>query len=120
MTRIDDAARRAHRRLERVRRRPRVRGAATAAGVISGLAIALVHWLGFLVAGVTIGLFAPSLRQALGVGLGVGVVSVGFFLGGLWLDGFLDPALAMGRLAAVAGTVPIALILTGAAIRSIG
>ncbi len=103
-----------------VRGDPRWRWLGLTVGVIIGITIAVGHWVGFIVAGLAIGIVSPSLRWALASATGVGLLIDLVFLGSLWWDGFLWAAIAMDVFLPVAVAIPIGLIWLGAAVRTVG
>lgn len=100
-----------------VRSRPRRRAALGTAGVVLGLLVALVHWGGFLLAGLVIGIVAGRPREAGGGALVVGAFVTVTFLGyARWHDQ-LDALLGLGELTVVSLAIPFALLLLGASVR---
>lgn len=87
---------------------------AVVAAVVIGLTLSLFHWLGFIVGGGIIGLFASTPRRAFLDAFYFGVlVSVAFALV-LLVHGALPAAVEMGQVFAVAVAIPIAASLAGA------
>lgn len=105
--------------LSAVQRSPGQRRVATVGALLVGLGLGSVHWLGFVVGGALIGLCWPSLRSAVAVGFGFGVVAVLSFFGQLVLFGTLGGAFGMGPLLAVAVVTPLVAGPLGAAVRGL-
>ncbi|MFP4590682.1 MAG: hypothetical protein ACLFMX_01550 [Halobacteriales archaeon] len=107
-------------RVRRLRRRPRHRGSVVVAAFAVGAALALVHWLGYVVVGLGIAVAAPSPRWALRTAVVAGALASVTFIGWLWYQGALEAAIGTGILLAAAGAIPLALVLLGAAARLVG
>ncbi len=95
-------------RLEAVRSDPTRRRVATAAGVTVGLAAAWVHWIGFLLGGMLVGLAAVSLRRALAAGVAFGLVGWGVFVLLMAGDGLAGKLFATGSVVALTVAIPLA------------
>ena len=65
--------------LARIRREPRLRLVALAAGLALGLALASVHWIGLVAAGVAASLVAPTFRRGVAYALGAGLLALAAF-----------------------------------------
>ncbi|GAB7093011.1 hypothetical protein JCM30237_01630 [Halolamina litorea] len=83
--------------LAELRADDRRRLAATALAAVVGLALALGHWAGLLVAGALVALPQRSVVRGVVAGLALGSVAVGGFLAAFALAGTLGPALSMGQ-----------------------
>lgn len=83
--------------LDRLREDRRRRLAVTATAALVGLALAILHWAGLLVAGALVALPQRSLSRGIAAGVGVGVAVVLGFLVVFALSGTLGPVLAMGQ-----------------------
>lgn len=92
---------------------------AAVAGALLGLAIALVHWAGFIIAGIAIGLVAATLRGAVIGSAAIGLVASTTFLGYAWYHGQLEAVLALGELTAIAVAVPVGLAIVGGLVRGV-
>ena len=97
----------------------RSRLAATALAVVLGLALALFHWVGLVLAGALVALPQRSLRRGVAAGAGVGVLVVAGFLTSFALAGTLGPALAMGQPTALALGIGLVLPLLGSLARGV-
>lgn len=102
-----------------VREDRRWRALALVAAVALGLAVALVHWVGFLLAGVLIAAVAASLREALAVAALAGGIASLAFLGHLARHGQMDVAMETGVILVAALALPVVLTLLGAAVRGL-
>lgn len=106
-------------RLQGIRSDRIQRGSLAVLGVAIGLTISLVHWGGFLVAGLAVGLVAGTFREAVAGGVAVGVLAVGGFLGYAWWHDQLDAVLGLGELAAIAVVIPVGLTVLGSLVRGV-
>jgi threonine/homoserine/homoserine lactone efflux protein len=93
--------------LAAVRADSRQRWLATLVGAGLGLAVAQLHWLGFVLGGVCVGLVARDLARAVLAGIGFGVVAWLGFLAWLALAGTLDPYLGLGQPLYLSVAVPV-------------
>lgn len=66
-------------------------------GAVIGIAVATVHWSGFLLGGVLVGVLATSVRRAVLAGIGVGVFGWVTFAVLLAVQGGLGTYLDAGR-----------------------
>lgn len=94
-------------RLTAVRTDPRQRAAALAVGAVLGLALAQVHWIGFVVGGALVGLASRSLPRALAAGFGFGVLAWLAFAALLAAHGSLNGYLGTGQLLYVSVAIPL-------------
>lgn len=107
-------------RIDEVRRTPSARAALGAVGVLVGVWIATVHWSGFIITGLAIGIVAATLREAVVAALGVGLLlSIGF-IGYAWWYDQLGRMLALGELTAIALVIPPILVIIGSLVRGLG
>lgn len=78
-------------------------------GFIVGIVVGSLHWVGLVVAGLIVGIVAPSMWRAIQYGLYVGgLVLFAFALWLIWM-GSLGRAFVMGELTALALIVTFAL-----------
>lgn len=94
-------------RLTALRSNPRTRWLGFAIGAIVGLALASIHWVGLVVGGALVGLFARDLPRAVVAGLAFGVVALLAFAAWLALAGALGVYLEMGQILAVSVAIPL-------------
>ncbi|NHN48995.1 hypothetical protein G9464_15535 [Halostella sp. JP-L12] len=94
-------------RLAAVRSDPRKRAGAIAVGAVLGLALAQVHWVGFVLGGALVGLASRDLPRALVAGLAFGVVAVLAFAALLAARGALGGYLSAGQLLYVSVAIPL-------------
>lgn len=100
-----------------IRNQPMRRRVIIGAGVIVGLVIATVHWVGFLLAGLVIGFTAATPKSALAWSVGTWVIATGIFLGyARWHDQ-LAAVTGLGEVTVIALAIPLALVLLGSAVR---
>ncbi|SIR02378.1 hypothetical protein SAMN05421858_1155 [Haladaptatus litoreus] len=90
---------------------------AVGAGIVIGLALAWVHWLGLLVGGALVSLPTKSWKRGVLAGLGFGVLSLLVFLSLLAFYGSLAPALGMGQITALVVAIPLAAGTIGGLVR---
>jgi hypothetical protein len=102
-----------------VRADRRARWAATLAGIVVGLTVAWVHWLGFVLGGALVGLAATDAKRALAAGLGFGLLAWGVFAGLLAANGALAGYFAMGRLLYLSVGIPVVGALLGSLVRAV-
>ena len=95
-------------RLEGIRSQSRMRWLGFTLGAIVGLALASVHWIGLIVGGALVGLFARDLPRAVLAGLAFGLLALVAFAAWLALDGALGVSLATGQILAVSVAIPLA------------
>lgn len=94
-------------RLAALRSNPRTRWLGFALAALVGLALASVHWVGLVVGGALVGLFARDLLRAVAAGVAFGVVALVAFAVWLALSGALGVYLEMGQILAVSVAIPI-------------
>ncbi|GAA0201486.1 hypothetical protein ACFFQF_01805 [Haladaptatus pallidirubidus] len=80
---------------------------AVGAGIVVGLALAWVHWLGLLIGGALVSLPMKSWKRGVLAGLGFGILSLLVFAGLLAFYGSLVPALGMGQVTALMVAIPL-------------
>ena len=83
----------------------------------AGLAVALVHPIGYLVGGALVGLLAYDRRRAVLAGLGFGVLAWLAFALFLFANGTLDPYLATGQSLLVSIAIPVGASVLGSLVR---
>lgn len=106
-------------RLDGIRASPRRRRLATLGTVALSLAVARVHWLGFVLGGALVALAQPSLRRGLLAGLGFGVLAWLSFAGWLAVTGDLARYLGMGQVLAVSTAIPLLGAVVGSLARGV-
>ncbi len=106
-------------RIALIRSTASLRLALVSVGILFGLSLALFHWVGFILAGFTIGLFAASVKEAMVAALFVWIVVLITFLGYATWYGQLDRVFSLGELTFLALILPLALIFLGAAVRTV-
>ncbi|WP_138797442.1 hypothetical protein [Halostella sp. PRR32] len=106
-------------RLTAVRSDPRKRAAALALGVVLGLAVAQIHWVGFVVGGALVGLASRTLPRALAAGLAFGVLAWLAFVALLASHGTLGGYLDTGQLLYVSIAIPLVGGVLGSLVRGI-
>jgi len=95
-------------RLDALRADRRRRLAAAVAGAAVGLAVAWLHWLGFVLGGALVALAQPSFRRGVLAGLAFGLVAWLAFLAWLASLGALALYPETGQVLAVSTAVPFA------------
>jgi hypothetical protein len=105
--------------LQELRKRPRYRVAGFAGGSLVGLVAASIHWLGLIVGGVLVGLFATHTKRAPVFGLGFGVLVLLVWLGLLGLSGTAGKALSMGQFSFLPVAIGIGLPVVGSLFRGV-
>ena len=106
-------------RLDALRATPRQRRLATLGAVALSLAVARVHWLGFVLGGALVALAQPTLRRGLLAGLGFGVLAWVAFAGWLAFTGDLARYLGMGQVLAISTIIPLLGALLGSLARGV-
>ena len=94
-------------RLAAMRSNPRTRWLGFAFGAVAGIVLASIHWIGLVVGGALVGIFARDLPRAVAAGIAFGLVALLVFAGGLALDGALGVYLETGQLLAVSVAIPL-------------
>lgn len=102
-----------------VRETTHLRRLTTLIGLMLGLGLATMHWLGLVAGGVLVALPATTPRQGMVNSLVFAVLALVVFLGGSLLAGTLSSVLGTGLPAVLAIVSPIVLALLGALIRSV-
>lgn len=102
-----------------VRRNPGQRRLVLLVGVVVGLALAQLHWLGLVVGGALVALPQPSLRRGVAAGFGFGVLAWVLFLVGLWFAGVAGLYPEMGQVAVVVGAIAVVCGLLGGLARGV-
>ncbi|WP_276301376.1 hypothetical protein [Halorussus lipolyticus] len=108
--------------LAEIRGDARARWAALLAGAVVGLAVAWVHWYGFLFGGALVGLASKDLKRALAAGVGFGLLAWGVFVGLVATTGGLVGVVQyaeMGRLLYLSAGIPVGLSALGSLIRGV-
>ncbi|WP_435153313.1 hypothetical protein [Haladaptatus sp. DFWS20] len=80
---------------------------AVGAGVVIGLALAWIHWIGLLIGGALVSLPTKNWKRGVLAGLGFGVLSLLVFVALLAFYGSLVPALEMGQITALVVAIPL-------------
>lgn len=106
-------------RLANLRQDPRRRLLITVAGVVLGLAVALVHWIGFIIGGALVALPQRTVLHGVAAGVGFGVLAWLVFLATLARVGAVDTYLQMGQILVLSTLTPIVGALLGSLIRGI-
>lgn len=106
-------------RLTALRTNASRRRLATLAGVVLGLLVAQVHWLGLVAGGALVSLPQTSLGRGVAAGVGFGALSWLVFLGGLWWNDVVGLYPAMGQVAAVVAGISLACGLLGGLARGL-
>lgn len=106
-------------RLASVRTDARRRSLATLVGVLLGLGLSTVHWLGLVAGGALTALPQQSVRRGVAAGLGFGLLAWAVFLGELWVGGVASLYLQMGQVAVVTVAVAVACGLLGGLVRGL-
>jgi len=105
--------------LTRVRGDRQQRLAVTTVVAVLGVALAVLHWAGLVVAGALVALPQRSVSRGLAAGLGLGLLVVAGFLSWFALAGTLGPVLAMGQPAWLALGIGLLLPAFGSLTRGI-
>ncbi|WP_137287542.1 hypothetical protein [Halorussus salinisoli] len=103
--------------LTEIRADHRARWFGLAAGVAVGLAAAWVHWYGFLLGGLLVGLVSKDLERGLAAGIGFGLLAWAVFAGLVAANGGLEEYAATGRLLYLSVGIPVGLSALGSLIR---
>lgn len=106
-------------RLATLRQDARRRLFVTVAGVAVGLAVAFVHWIGFVVGGALVALAQRTMPRGVAAGVGFGVLAWLVFLATLGSASAVDTYLQMGKIFVVSSAIPIGGGLLGSLIRGI-
>ena len=106
-------------RLEALRSDPRRRLAVVLGGVLIGLGLGSVHWLGLVLGGALVALPARSIPRGVAHGLGLGVLGLLVFVVQLALQGALGPTLSTGFVGAIGLAVGLGAPLLGALVRAV-
>lgn len=105
--------------VDTIRTEPRLQLSVIVVGLIVALLLALFHWVGFLVAGMVLGVASTSVKQALVGVLGVWVIVISIFLGYAWWHDKLAIVLDLGELTLVSMVIPLGLVFIGSLLRGI-
>ena len=94
-------------RLAAIRSNPRMRWFGFAVAALVGLVLATVHWVGLVIGGALVGIFARDLPRAVVAGVAFGLVALVAF--GVWLalDGAFAIYLSTGQILAVSVAIPL-------------
>jgi hypothetical protein len=90
-----------------------------AAGVLLGLGLGSLHWLGLVIGGAVVALPARTVPRGLAYGLALGVLGLGVFAGLLAWQGALWPALSTGMVGGIAVAIGLVAPLLGSLVRGI-
>lgn len=102
-----------------IRTNPQLQVTLIVIGVLVGFAVALAHWVGFVLAGAAIGLVTRTLGQAIVVAMVAGGIAIVTFLGHAWWHDQLLVVLSFGELTIIAVLVPLVLIVFGSLVRGV-
>lgn len=105
--------------LTEVRTNRRERWASFAAAAVVGLAVAWVHWYGFLLGGALVGLVSKNAKRGLLAGIGFGLLAWAVFVALLASNGTLGPYLGMGRLLGLSAAIPVVASALGSLVRGV-
>lgn len=105
--------------LSRLRADERQRRMVLAAGVLLGLGLGSLHWLGLVVGGAVVALPARTVPRGIGYGLGLGVLGLLVFAGLLAWQGALGPALSTGMVGGITVVIGLAAPLLGSLVRGV-
>lgn len=105
--------------LREVRTNRRERWYALVGATIVGLAVAWVHWYGFVLGGALVGLVSRNLKRGLLAGLGFGVLAWVAFAALLASHGSLGAYLGMGQITALGVAIPVVGSLLGSLVRGV-
>lgn len=106
-------------RLSALRADDRQRRMVIAAGVLLGLGLGSLHWLGLVVGGAVVALPARTVPHGLGYGLALGVLELVVFAGLLAWQGALGPALSTGMVGGIAVAIGFGAPFLGSLVRGI-
>ena len=98
----------------------RQRRLVVAGGVLLGLGLGSLHWLGLVLGGAVVALPARTIPRGLAYGLGLGVLGLVVFAGQLAAQGALGPVLGTGMVGGLTVIVGLAAPLLGALVRALG
>lgn len=107
-------------RLSSLRADDRQRRMVVAAGLLLGLGLGSLHWLGLVVGGAVVALPARTIPRGLAHGLALGVLELLVFAALLAWQGALGPALTTGMVGGITVTVGLAAPLLGSLVRGLG
>lgn len=105
--------------LAEIRSDARARRSALALGAIVGLAVAWVHWYGFLLGGALVGLVSKDGKHAVLAGVAFGLLAWVGFVGLLASHGALVEYAAMGRVLYVSAAIPVVASTLGSLVRGV-
>lgn len=106
-------------RLAALRADDRQRAAVVAAGVVLGVGLGWLHWLGLVLGGALVALPARTVPRGLALGLGLGVLVLVAFAAVLAANGALAPALSTGMVGGVTVAVGLGAPLLGSLVRGV-
>lgn len=106
-------------RLAALRADDRQRAAVVAAGVVIGLGLGWLHWLGLVLGGALVALPARTVPRGLALGFGLGLLELSLFAVVLAANGALEPALATGMVGGLAVALGLGAPLLGALVRGV-
>ena len=105
--------------IEDLRERGQRRWGLALTGAAIGLAVATIHWIGFLVGGALIAFPQRSITRGIIAGTAFGVVAWGSFVATLALDRTAAAYLGMGQVVLVSAAIPIVAAVLGSLVRAI-
>ena len=105
--------------LREVRTNRRERWYALAAAAVVGLAVAWVHWYGFVLGGALVGLVSKDAKRGLLAGVGFGLLAWVVFAGLLASNGALGAYLGMGQVTTVSAAIPVVGAALGSLVRGV-
>lgn len=106
-------------RLTDLRADDRQRTVVVAAGVVLGLGLGWLHWLGLVVGGALVALPARTVPRGLALGFGLGLLELALFAAALAANGALGPALSTGMVGGVTVALGLGAPLLGALVRGV-
>lgn len=106
-------------RLAALRMDDRRRVGVMAVGIILGLGLGFVHWLGLVLGGAIVALPARTVLRGIVAGFGLGLLEMVLFVGLLAAHGGLGGALSTGQVGLVSVAVGFAGPMLGALVRGI-
>ncbi|WP_132058436.1 hypothetical protein [Halorussus amylolyticus] len=97
----------------------RARWFAVATAVAIGLAVAQIHWYGFVLGGALVGLVSKDTKRALLAGLAFGILAWVVFAGVLASNGALLKYVEMGQVLGVSAAIPVVAAGLGSLVRGV-
>lgn len=105
--------------LTEIRTNRRERWAAFVVATVVGLAVAWVHWYGFVLGGALVGLVSKNAKRGLLAGVGFGILAWAVFAALLASNSALGAYLGMGRLVGLSAAIPVVGSALGSLIRGV-